>query len=151
MLNLYLLIEHDKIFIYTKTKNGHDLVSQYIEGSDYINYELNTIEDDISRMLNVLLDEFNLDSAGELDFRVVIDEDNLRFAAERLVKTLKNAKISVEIIDLKPILSGFISQFQNDGVNFDGNNYVIVNGRLQRRKFSIMGKTLNEKDIMSRL
>ena len=150
MLNLYLLIEHDKIFIYTKTKNGNDLVSQYIEGSDYINYELNTIEADISRMLNVLLDEFNLDSAGELDFRVVVDEDNLRFAAERLVKTLKNAKISsVEIIDLKPILSGLISH--DDGVNFDGNNYVIVNGRLQRRKFSIMGKTLNEKDIMSRL
>lgn len=150
MMTLYLLIERDKIFLYQK--NGNNFVSQYIEGNDHVDYELNSIEDNITQVLNFLLDELNLASTNEFDFKIIVDESKFNFVAGKVVKALKSAEISsVEIIDMKPILFRFISsksEANDDGVNFDGNNYVIVNSELQLRNFSLMGITLNEKDLM---
>ena len=155
MQTFYLLVEENRIFPFCK--KGKEFINQYIDGNDHIEYDLRNFEDEIMKMVNILLDEFNLSSPEDIDFKIFVDDNRLYIETERLLRTLKAAKISsLEVIDLRKILFSVINKFseiqmfmvKEYGINFDGKNYVVINNELLQKDFSLNGMTLSEKDLM---
>lgn len=146
MLTFYILVEHDKIFLYQKDKSG--FVNQYINGNEYIEYSSSSMKNDIDKLINVVLEEFNLVSSEEIGAKIILNKND--YSSNMLTKVLKNSNVTIlDVFDLSDILFNvIINRHNNAGINFDGVNYVIINNKISQKNFSLLADTLSEKDLM---
>lgn len=150
MQTFYMIIGKDALFLYEK--NGTNYNRQYIEGNPEFHYQLNNIKKDMEKLLAVLTDEYNLDSQSELAF-VVIGNGN-SVVTEAITRALDGHisdkcgldSIMPEIIN--KIYKEEIPLVKEYGINFDGHNYLLMNGKLDKRNYSLLGYTLNEDKIV---
>lgn len=150
MQTFYMIIGKDALYLYEK--NGRNYNRQYIEGNPEFHYQLNNIKKDIEKLLEVLVEEYNLDNQSELTFVVVGNGNSV--VTEVITKAL-DGHIS-DKRDMGFIMPEIIQKLYKDeiplvkeyGVNFDGNNYRLMNGKLGMYDYHLLGYTLNEDKIM---
>lgn len=153
MQTIYLIIGKDKLCLYEKNSNSFERL--YIEGNpDYI-YDINNAKSGIKSLMDSLVDEYNLDTMAEIDFIVIDNEDKIvsevmgnvlgeyvskKYSIDSLMKDIIN-KLSR---DKKLLISEY-------GINFDGKNYQVADGKVKKAGFSLLGYTLQEDDLMKYL
>lgn len=150
MQKIYMLIGREKLFLYEK--EGDRYIPQYIEGSLGYGYSISTAKQDIKKLLNILTDEYSLNTEAELEF-VVLENENDVYS--RVIQDVLGDLV-VQELELGRLLYKIISNLQKDeklhieefGVNFDGKNYIEKKSKLFKRNFSLLGYTVGEDEFM---
>ena len=146
----YLIIGKDKLFLYEKD-NGH-AVKQYIEGNPYFLYDVNKAESDVQRMLDLLVNEYNLDTVAELEFIILENDDDIR--TNKIEQILSD--YIIEKLDLRKTLLKIMKTLNKDkklyindfGINYDGMSFYIKNNKLEKSEFNLLSYTLQEDTLM---
>lgn len=150
MQKFYLVIEKENLILFEKKANAYDRL--YLEGNSEFSYELNKVDDDVNRLLEILVNEYNLDSMGEIEI-ILISNENKMISEKFLEMLEKYIKEKIEISTLlftvmkKLMLDKklFIEKF---GLNYDGKNYIIKENKLMKKEFSLLGYTLTTEQLM---
>lgn len=146
----YLIIGKDKLFLYEKD-NGR-AVKQYIEGNAYFSYDINKADSDVKRMLDLLVNEYNLDTVAELEFIVLENDDDIR--TNKIEQVLSD--YIIENLDLRSTLLKIMKTLNKDkklyinefGINYDGMSFYIKNNKLEKSEFNLLSYTLQEDTLM---
>lgn len=149
MQKFYMITGKDKLFVYEK--QGNDYIRQYIEGNAYYSYNLNNAKNDIEKLIESLVNEYNMETSAEIEFYVIDNENSV--CSEVVEKALGD--YIEEKYSINSVLINVIQNLRKEkklmidkfGVNFDGKNY-INNGQLIKKEFSLLGYTLNSDTIM---
>lgn len=146
----YLVIEKSSLSLFQKNSSCFDRL--YIEGNAEYTYDLNSITENINRLLEILVNEFNLDSIGEIEF-IIIDNEN-KLISEVMNKVLQNyIKKKYEIEKIMIHISSklnldkklYISKY---GINFDGKNYIINKNNIIKTDFNLLGYTITDEQLV---
>lgn len=146
----YMIIGRDALYIYENESAGYK--RQYIEGNSEFHYQKNNIRNDLKKLLDILAEEYNLDSRSELTFSVIGDRDSI---ATQAVTSELEEYIS-KTYDLRELMPDIIKRMVEDtdfllkdyGINYDGLNYCLNDGTLQKTDFNLLGYTLLPDDLM---
>ena len=146
----YMIIGRDVLYLYEK--NGTNYNRQYIEGNPEFYYQLNNMRNNIERLLQVLTEEYNLDSTLEITFVVIENDDPVvteavdRALERHISKQYDLSAIMPEII--KKMYVDGIPLIKEFGVNFDGRNYLLTNGKVNKCDYNLLAYTLNADEII---
>lgn len=150
MQTFYMIIGKKNLYLYEKTEHTYEPL--YIEGNDSFAYDLNMAQMCVDHLLDTLVDEYNLDSRGEIDLFVIENEDAIitnvmrRSLGEYVQKAypIRNLLLTATR-KLSRDKKLYIGEY---GINFDGNNYILSGDELIKKKFSLLGYTLHEDSIL---
>ena len=150
MQKFYLVIATEKIYLFDYDNRTE---RQYIEGNPYLKFHLNTVKEDINKLLAYLISEYNmaLDSP-EIEFVVIKNFDEL--CSQLVIKEL--GTFVANVVELESIMKNLIAKLRTDknllidefGVNFDGINYKLNGKVIVKNEFSLLGYTVNEEKIL---
>lgn len=150
MKTLYLLIGKDRLYLYEK--NGNSFERLYIEGNSFYEYDINNAKNSLEKLMQYLVDEYNLDTKAEIDFVVIDNEDKIVSEVMRqAVGEYEKQKYDIECLikNVSQKLSRDKSlMIQRYGINFDGKNYLIDNDTIKKREFSLLGYTMQEDNLL---
>lgn len=150
----YMIIGKGKLYLYKKENNRY--IKQYIEGNSFYKYEINQVKLDLQKLLERLVDEYNLETKAELEFYIVENEDEL--FSEAVIKGLK--EYVIKKYSLTEVLISVMEKLCKDkklkikefGINYDGKSYLlsgqISNKKVKKSEFSLLAYTICEDDIM---
>lgn len=150
MQMFYMVIGKDALFLYEK--EGIRYSRQYIEGNQEFHYQINTVKNDIKKLLAALVEEYNLNDDSEIAFTIIENSDS---AVTEAVSNALDGHISNRH-GLDSLISGIIKKVNSDkiplvkeyGINFEEINYRLVNGILQETDYSLLGYTLQADDLI---
>lgn len=154
MQALYMIIGRNALFLYER--DGSEYNRLFIEGNPEFRYQNNSVRKDIEDMLKSVMEEYNLDSGSdhcsEIAFTVVANADAV--VTKDAVETL--GEYLSQIYKLDSLIPDIIKELYADekllikeyGVNFDGINYRMVNGTLQKAEYDLLGYTLQEDALI---
>lgn len=144
MINLYMVICKQSIFVYEKTNSGYNSI--FIEGNAGFQYELHSVNWDMKKLLDYLVDEFNLDDESEVFFNIIENEDKV---INKVFKNILNGHIN-KVYSLDVLLSRMMQELKGKslmieefGINYDGINYIQTDDVIQKRDFSLLGYTVS--------
>lgn len=150
MHTFYMIISKEKLYLYKK--DNDEYLRQQIEGNYYFRYSINNVRNDVNRLLNSLVKEFNMDTRAEIMLVVIDNEDDITSRSiEASIKEYTVDKYDISTLMLKVLKtldkdsSLLINEF---GVNFDGKNYIQKDDRIVKKGFNLLGYTLDEDDLM---
>lgn len=150
MQTIYLLIGKEKLYLYEKNANLFERL--YIEGNPDYSYDINNVKYGIQQLMDNLVNEYNLDTKAEIDF-IVIDNENeiISEVVEKIIGEYESKKYTIDSIIIK--VFNKLSRdkkllIEEYGINFDGKNYLLINGNLNKKEFSLLGYTLQEDNLM---
>lgn len=146
----YVIIGRNALYLYEK--NGEEYNRQYVSGNPEFQYQTNSVKKDMDKMMDALVEEYNLENRSELSFFVIGSNDPL--VTEVVSKALEG--YITEKHDLNVLMLEVIKRFSCDkkllvnefGINFDDVNYRLLNGRLQETDYSLLGYTLQTDDLI---
>lgn len=146
----YMFIGRDTLCLYEKTDKGYE--RQYIAGNPEFHYQISNAEKDIKKLLDMLVEEYNLEDRSELTFFLIENEDSS--ITETVCRAFDNN--ICKRVDLGSILPKTIKEMEADkvplikeyGINVDGKNYLLTDGKLNKRDYSLLGYTLSVDKIM---
>lgn len=145
MQTFYMVIGRDMLYLYEK--DGTVFNRQYIEGNPEFHYQINHLKGDMERLLDLLAEEYNLDSKDEITFCLIENEDPS--VTKAFCKTLggyTSRQYGLDVVMpeiIRKMEADGIPLIRESGVNFDGRNYLLVNGKLNRRDYNLLGYTLD--------
>ncbi len=150
MQKFFLVIGKEKLYLYVC--QGERCEKQYIEGNPDFSYHINHVSNDIKRLFQSLMNEYNLQSEAELQFTVINNED---FIYSEAVNQALGQKV-VKNWDLEEVMVSAIQKMNSDksllidefGANFDGKNYIMRAGKLEKTEFNLLGYLLKEDDLL---
>lgn len=150
MQALYMIIGKEALYLYAK--EGADYQRQYIEASPEFPYQAGRVQDDIKELLKVLVEEYNLEDVSELTFSVVGNTDPI---ITEMICSVLNGNISNQY-ELYSVISQIILKLVMDeklmirefGINFDGFNYRLIDGDMQKGDYNLLGYTLQTDDFI---
>ena len=150
MQTFYVIIKKDYLLIYEKKGDVYERV--YLEGKLEYAYSVNSAAKDCARCLNTIVNEYNLDTMGEIDLIVIDNEDEIIANAmsdafgENVKKRIKIEKLMSEVSanigrDKKLRISEY-------GINYDGKKYLVRDGKVEKEEFSLLSYTLTDDMLM---
>ena len=150
MQTLYMIIGKDALFLYAK--EGVSYQRQYIAAKPEFPYQPSHIMEDIQTLLSLIMEEYNLEDRLELTFSVVEGEDT---ALSEKVCSMLDGNISKRH-PLYSVIFHIIIKLEGDGrplikefgINFDGVNYRLVNGSIQKSNYNLLGYTMQADDLI---
>lgn len=150
MKNLYMVIGKSELFLYER--EGSQYNKQYIEGNPGFSYEFRSIENNISELLDALVNENNLEGRNEIQFTLIRKEDDRN--GEKVQACITNHVSTV--IGLKEVIENYIHQAILDGIpmideygiNYDGNNYRMRDEKVTKSDFDLLGLTVSTDSLM---
>lgn len=150
MQTFYMIIEKGKIYLYDKSEKNIEKL--YIEGNPEYLYEVNDALKDTTRLMEALVNEYNLSSTAEIEFVVVDNEDHV--ISEVFEKVLSGyVRKKYPILPLLLNVSQKLGRekklmIDEYGINYDTMNYRIINGKLSKFSFSLLGYTLQADELI---
>ncbi len=150
MQTFYMIIGGEALFLYTK--EGASYQRQYIAANPEFPYQPSRVRDDVQKLLSILVEEYNLEDRSELTFSVVGGED---IVITETVCSVLDGNISDQY-SLHSVISKIITKLDKDekllikefGINFDGINYRLVSGSIQKSDYNLLGYTIQADDLM---
>ena len=146
MQTFYVIIKKDCLSIYEKNVNSYEKV--YLGGNPEYAYNVNSAKDYVNRFFEMIIEEYNLDTIGEIDFVVIDNEDeiisNVMLAAlgQSVKRQISIENLMLEVLDsLGRDLKLHISQY---GINFDGKKYLVKDKRVVKEEFCLLAYTLTD-------
>ncbi len=150
MQTLYMVICRDALYLYEK--DGTGFKRQYIEGNPEFHYQTNHMKDDVKKLLDVLVEEYNLDGRSELTFCLIENEEpSVTKAVCRNLDGYISRQYSLDMIIpeiIRKTKADGIPLIEESGINFDDRNYLPVNGKINKRDFNLLGYTLDMDKMM---
>lgn len=148
MQTFYLVIEKSSLSLFSL--NNYERIP--IEGNEYYTYDLNYSTNYINILLEILANQFNLDSIGEIDFIVINNEDKI--ISEVMNKALE--KHIKKIYDIEKIVENLLYKLNRDkklyidkyGINFDGKSYIIQKNKVSKKEFNLLGYTITDEQLI---
>lgn len=146
MQTFYVIIKKDYLTIYEKNGNSYEKV--YLGGNSEYTYSVNSAKDYVNRFFEMIIEEYNLDTMGEIDFVVIDNEDVITTNAMMMAFGQSVAKqISIENL-MEEILASIgrdkklrISEY---GINYDGKKYLVKDKKVVKEEFSLLAYTLSD-------
>ena len=150
MQTLYMIIGTDKLYLFEQDDGAYSRL--YFEGNPFLEYSLNSARQSTEQMLQLLKDQFNLESTAELEFILISNRDSLRTkAVEQEIAPHIRERLSIDeiMLDLlKKLSRDETLMVEEYGVNFDGANFRLHNGALEIEEFSLLGCTMAEDMLL---
>ncbi len=150
MQTFYIIIKKEYLTIYEKNGNTYERV--YLGGNPEYAYCVNSAKDYADRCFEMLMEEYNLDTIGEMDLIVIDNEDDIISDAmlEAFGDNVKQ-RISVEKLILE--ILGRLGRdkklrIPDYGINFDGKKYFIKDKKVVKEEFSLLSYTLKDEMLM---
>lgn len=157
----YMITGRDVLYLYEK--DGMKYNRQYIQGNPEYHYQIHTVKKDMEKLLKELAEDYNLDidmdhvdiqKANNTEMAFVMVENADPVLTEAVSRGLGGFLSQKYVLD--SLISDIIRKLCSDGqplvkdfgVNFDGNNYRLANGVIQRNNFSLLGYTLQPDDLL---
>ena len=75
MQTFYVIIQKNYLSVYEKNADMFEKV--YLGGNPYFAYTVNNAVDYIQRFFSMIIEEYNLETVGEVDFVVIENEDRI--------------------------------------------------------------------------
>lgn len=157
MERFLLVIKSNQFVVY---KDESCCEPEHLNGSPYYEYETKRLTNNLSNLLNILLEEYNLNSLDDIKLRVITNRD----AGINEIAINYLSKINVleqgGTISVLPLLDKvykklsviedlFVSQY---GINYDGVNYRIRgDGSLEEGNFKLLAYTAKDMEIISEI
>lgn len=146
MQTFYVIIKKDYLTIYEKNGNSYEKV--YLGGNSEYTYSVNSAKDYVNQFFEMIIEEYNLDTMGEIDFVVIDNEDVITTNAMMTAFGQSVAKqISIENL-MEEILASIgrdkklrISEY---GINYDGKKYLVKDKKVVKEEFSLLAYTLSD-------
>lgn len=150
MQTFYVVVKKRVLVVYEKKNNSFERV--YIGGNPDYSYSVNCSKEHISRLINSLVEEYNLDSIGELDFVVIENEDSI-ISASVLGAFGQSISNVVKIEDLINKVSKNLGRDQKlhiseYGINYDEKRYLVRGNELLKEDFCLLSYSLSEDMLM---
>ena len=149
-MDFYMIVGKNAFYLYRRTAFGFEI--EYIDGNPCRNYDTHRIKADLKNLLETVADTNNLDSADEIFFTVIENADPIRNKniAQVLGNRIKD-KFSVDEILTRAVNS--LAQNKNlhideFGINYDGNSYLLKNGRLKKNSYSLLAYNVGQEKLM---
>ena len=150
MQTFYVIIKKDYLLIYEKKGNLYERV--YLEGKPEYAYNVNSAKDYAKKCLDTIVNEYNLDTMGEIDLIVIDNEDEI--IANAMSDAFgKNVKERIKIEKLMSEVSAGIGRdkklrISEYGINYDGKKYLVRDGKVVKEEFSLLSYTLTDDMLM---
>ena len=150
MQTFYVIIKKESLSLFEQ--NGGIFEKVYLGGKQEYFYAVNSAQDTANKFLSMIVEEYNLDSVGEIDLIVVNNEDEIISTA--MTKAFgKNVK---EEISIAKVILTALEKLDRDsklrirdyGVNFDEKKYCLVNGEVKKDEFSLLAYTLSDEMVL---
>lgn len=146
MQTFYVIIQKNYLSVYEKNADMFEKV--YLGGNPYFAYTVNNAVDYIQRFFSMIIEEYNLETVGEVDFVVIENEDRIitdavsKAMGECIKKQLKIEELMLNVIArLGRDKNLCISEY---GVNFDERKYIVTDGKINKDEYSLLSYTLND-------
>lgn len=151
MQMIYMIVGREILYLYEKYEEKYR--RQYIFGNPEFHYQINEAKKDIEKMMDALADEYNLENRSDLSFFVLTNGN------ESITQTVCEALEGyiAKKIDLDGFMSEIIKKISMDkkklvkeyGVNYDGMNYCLTDGKLRKNDYKLLGYTLWPDDLLN--
>ena len=121
----------------------------HIDGNPYVKYMLPNIKNEVTLLVDKLANIYNLD--GRTDISIVLIENSDRVRNVN-IKTALGDKIT-KSISINSLIEKYIHE-NNDtaiaeyGVNYDGETFVMNDGKIQKRPYSLLGVRIDVDKLM---
>lgn len=149
-MKFFVIIGKENLFVFEK--NGNQYIKQFIEGSPFYPYDVNSVDENINAFLDDLANEKNLGTKAKLEFDVLENEDMIRtnsvmrvmgeYVTERFSIPDTIRKVIKKLSKDKKLL---IDQY---GINYDSVCYKIDKENLLISPFDLLAYTVHEEDII---
>lgn len=146
----YVIIKKNYLSIYEKNQKSYERV--YLRANSEFAYSVNSAKDYIEKILNMIVEEYNLDTIGEIDLIVIYNEDDI--VSDAILNALgENVK---ERIDIEKLMLKVSSSLERDknlhifeyGINYDDKQYLVKNENVVKNEFSLLSYTLTDDMLM---
>lgn len=147
-MKFLLIVKRDKFTIIDPNRNNEVI---YINGEQDVLYEPTKAKICVENMVNALVDEYNLESKNDVQFKIFTNGDaNVNKALERYAN-------EDNMTDIKNIIKTIYKQLSENkdllineyGLNYDGINYSMINGNeLSCGKFKLLAYVLQDEYII---
>lgn len=146
----YVIIKKNYLSIYEKNQKSYERV--YLRGNSEFAYSVNSAKECIEKFLNIIVEEYNLDTIGEIDLIVIDNEDDI--VSNAILNALgENVK---ERIDIEKLMLKVSSSLERDkklhifeyGINYDGKQFFVMNENIVKNEFSLLSYTLTDDMLM---
>lgn len=150
MQTFYVVIKKEVLIIYEKDGDSFERV--YLGGNPEYSYSVNCSQEHINKLFECLIEEYNLDTIGEVDFIVVENEDQIvsKSVVNALGQSVKNL-INIEGLMIK--ISEGIGRdkklrIREYGINFDGKRYLFEDEKISKEDFCLLSYSLSDDMLM---
>lgn len=150
MQTFYVIIKKSNLLIYEK--NGTSYEKVYLGGNPEYTYSVNSTKDYVKKFFNMIIEEYNLDTIGEIEFIVIDNEDDI--ISNAILEAFgENIKTHIDIEKLMLEISSSIGRdkklhISEYGINYDGKKYLVKNKKIVKEDFSLLSYTLTDDMLM---
>lgn len=162
-MNFLVLLSRDRIKLFDIDNNYE---AQFIDGVSELEYDLNRAKDSIERIIKELAVEYNLEAIEKKDEKAgkasefykeiklyVLDSSDS--AVNKIVRGILDEYIQKEY-SVNNVLLDIIHTLEKNpanmiadyGLNYDGKNYRIINGQIEKSEFNLLGYTVKSEIII---
>ena len=153
MEKFLLIVKREKFIIFKPDK---DYELQYVNGEPFFCYEVKRLTDNLGQLLELLAEEYNLNSASELQLCVIGNNDDT--VNKLVINYLQSKNILQEdgFISIESLLGSVYNELYSQanmlidlyGINYDGINYHIKKEKFTTENFKLLAYTLQDKDVI---
>ena len=146
MLELYLLICIDRLYVYEKNMN-----IQSFDGNPYFKYEPSKVAPAVDGLIAALVENNNLSGVDELRFLLVESSEQVRneVVAGKLADNLIRRYPLTEAIERAITDMGRDKKNHMElGLNYDGHSYNIEQGIIKEKEFDLLSLTIEPSVLL---
>ena len=146
MLELYLLICTDRLYVYEKNMN-----IQSFDGNPYFEYEPSKVAPAVDELIAILVENNNLSGVDELRFLLVESSEQVRneVVAGKLADNLIRRYPLTEAIERAITDMGRDKKNHMElGLNYDGHSYNIEQGIIKEKEFDLLSLTIEPSVLL---
>lgn len=145
----YLLVNSGSLCLFEKNYSQFERV--FLEGNSEYSLLEGTIKDNIEKMIELLLDEYNLDSVDEVRFMVIGQKNNhfneiLRVLDQNVQRVFDIEEMSKKVID--NLIERDVKLIKEYGFNFGEYNYKLATKGIEITEFNLLAFTVNQDELL---
>lgn len=146
-MEFYLIVGKTSFSLFTVNKHSFEQI--YIDGNPYVKYMLPNIKDKVTLLVNKLANIYNLDETTDISIILIENSDRVRNVNVKNVLGDKVTKsISINSLIEKYIYENNDAAITEYGVNYDGETFVMHNGKIQKQPYSLLGVRVEVDTLM---
>ena len=145
-----MIIGRNAFYLYHRSRDNFEI--EYVDGNPYRHYDIHSIRSDLEKLLETVADTNNLDNANEIEFTIIENADNIRNTnVEQILGNRIKEKMSINAVLIRVVnaLSKDNELHINEfGINYDGSSYILHNGELQKKPYSLLAYNVGQEKLI---